>query len=163
MTGCGRWSTGNCARCWCLTIRTNGISITKNLSWRMWCTNLPGILRYRRLDLVIINKKKSTWRIEDFAVPADQRLQLKESEKKDMFLDVGRELKKLCNMKVTIIPTLIGTDTKRLVQELEDLETRVRVKSILTIPLMRSVWILRRVLETWGELLSLKFPWETII
>ena len=30
----------------------------------------------------------------DFAVPADHRLKLKESEKKDKYLDLARELKK---------------------------------------------------------------------
>ena len=34
---------------------------------------------------------------------------LKESEKKDKYLDQARELKKLWNMKVTIIPIVIGT------------------------------------------------------
>ena len=45
----------------------------------------------------------------DFAVPADHRIKLKESEKKDMYLDLARELKKLWNMLVTIIPIVIGT------------------------------------------------------
>ena len=30
----------------------------------------------------------------DFAVPADHRVKLKESEKRDMYLDLARELKK---------------------------------------------------------------------
>ena len=45
----------------------------------------------------------------DFAVPVDHRIKLKESEKKDECLDLARELKKLWNMKVTIIPIVIGT------------------------------------------------------
>ena len=44
----------------------------------------------------------------DYAVPADHRIKLKESEKKDKYLNLTRELKKLWNMKVTII--LIGID-----------------------------------------------------
>ena len=47
----------------------------------------------------------------DFAVPADRRVKLKESEKKDKYLDLARELEKtnkLWNMKVTIIQILIG-------------------------------------------------------
>ena len=35
-------------------------------------------------------------------------LQLKESEKRDKYLDLARELKKLWNMKVTAIPIVIG-------------------------------------------------------
>ena len=40
----------------------------------------------------------------DSAVPADHSIKLEESEKKDKSLDLARELEKLWNMKVTIIP-----------------------------------------------------------
>ena len=42
------------------------------------------------------------------AGPADHRLKLKELEKKDKYLDLARELEKLWNKKVTIIPIVIG-------------------------------------------------------
>ena len=62
----------------------------------------------------------------EFAIPADHRIKLKESEKKDKYLDLARELKKkLWNMEVAIIPILIGvfvTVTKGLLKGLEDLE-----------------------------------------
>ena len=61
----------------------------------------------------------------DFAVQADYRIKLKECGKKDKYLDLARELKKLWNMKVTIIPILIRafeTVTKGLLKGLEDLE-----------------------------------------
>ena len=51
------------------------------------------------------------------AVPADHRIKLKECEKRDKYLNLARELKKLWNMKVTIIPIVIGafgTETKGL-------------------------------------------------
>ena len=79
----------------------------------------------RRPDLIIINKKKRTCKIVDFAVSADHRVKLKECEKKDKYLDLARELKKLWNMKVTIIPIIIGafgTVTKGLLKGLEVLE-----------------------------------------
>ena len=62
----------------------------------------------RRPDLIIINKKKRICKIVNFAVPADHRINLKESEKKDKYLDLATELKKLWNMKVTIVPIVIG-------------------------------------------------------
>ena len=37
-------------------------------------------------------KKKRTYKIVDFAVPADHRIKLKECEKKDKYLDLTREL-----------------------------------------------------------------------
>ena len=59
---------------------------------------------------------------------------------------------------MTIIPIVIsalGTVTKGLVQGLEDLEIIGWVETIQTTALLRSARILRRVLETWGDL-SLK-------
>ena len=51
---------------------------------------------------------------------------------------------------------------KRLIKGLEDLEIRRWMKLVQTNTLSRSVRILRRVLETWRELLSLKLQWKTI-
>ena len=47
-------------------------------------------------DLIIINKKKKkrNCKIVAFVVPADHRIKLKESEKKDKYLDLAREVKK---------------------------------------------------------------------
>ena len=109
-------------------------------------------------------QKKRTCRIVTFAVSVDNRVKLKECEKRDKYFDLARELKK--SWKVTIIPIVIGTlgtDTKELVQGLDDLEITERLESIQTTALLRSARILRRVLETWGDLLSLKLQWETII
>ena len=95
----------------------------------------------------------------DFAVPANHRIKLKESEKKNKYLDLARELKKLWNMQVQIIPIVIGTFgtvTKWLLKGLEDLEIGGRAEIIQTTALLRTPRILRKVLETWGDLLSLK-------
>ena len=48
----------------------------------------------RRPDLIIINRKKRISKIVDFVVPADHIINLKESEKKDKYLDLAREVKK---------------------------------------------------------------------
>ena len=101
----------------------------------------------------------------DFAVPTDHRVKLKESEKKDKYLDFARELKKLWNMQVTIIPIVIGvlgTVSKGQVQGLKDLEIRRRIETIQTTVFLRSARIPRRVLETWGDLLSLTLKWKTL-
>ena len=60
-------------------------------------------------------------------------------------------------MKLTIFPIVtgaLGTITKGLLKGLEDLEVGGRVENIQTTALLRTARILRRVLETWGNLLS---------
>ena len=69
---------------------------------------------------------------------------------KDKYLDLARELKKLWNMQVTIIPIVIGafgTVTKGLLKGLEDLEVGGRVETIQTTAFLRTARILRKVLE----------------
>ena len=115
------------------------------------------VISARRPDLIIINKKKRTCKIVNFPVSADHRIKLKECEK--------RELKKLWNMQVTIIPIIIGmfgTVTKGFLKGLEDLEVGGQVETIQTTTLLRMARILRRVLEIWGDLLSIKLQWKTI-
>ena len=104
------------------------------------------LISARRPDLIIINKKKKKkiCKIVDLALPADHRIKLKECEKRDKYLDFARELKKLWNMKVTIVPILI----KGLLKGLEDLEVGGRVETTQTTVLLKTARILRRVLET---------------
>ena len=85
----------------------------------------------RRPDVVTVNnkkkkkkKKKRTCRIVDFAVPADHRVKLKESEKRDEYLDLARELKKTmehesdgdinCKWRARYSHQRIGTETRGL-------------------------------------------------
>ena len=117
------------------------------------------LITARRPHLIIINKKERTCRIVEFAVPADHRVKLKECEKRDKYIDFARELKKLWNIKVTIIQNVIGalgTVTKGFVPGLEKLEIMGRVETVQTTALLRSARILGRVLQTWGDLLSIK-------
>ena len=120
----------------------------------LWDFNMQTdhLIPARRPDLIIINKRKRICKIVDFPVPANHRINLKESEKRDKYLDLARELKKkLWNMKVTIVPIVIGalgTVTKGLLKGLEDLEVSGRVDTIQTTALLRTARILRRVLDT---------------
>ena len=79
----------------------------------------------------------------DFAVPADFRIKVKESEKKDKYLDPAREL----NMKVPIIPigiSAFGTVTKGLLKGPEDLQRGRRAETTETITLLRTARVLRK-------------------
>ena len=125
--------------------------IDEQNSQGFWYTN--GLLNLGRTTRPDNNqwKKKRTCRIADFAVPADHRVKFKESEKKDKYLDLAWELKKLWNMKVTVISIVIGalgTVTKELVKGLKNLEITGGVETIQTTVLLKSARILKRVLET---------------
>ena len=80
------------------------------------------LISARRPNLIIINKKTGTCKIVEFAVPSDQRIKLKECEKKDKYVDLAMELKKLWNLPVTIIIGAFGTVAKGLLKGLEDWE-----------------------------------------
>ena len=62
----------------------------------LWDFNIltDQLIPARRLHLIIINKKERICKIVDFA---DHRINLKVSEKKDKYLDLAKELKKLWN------------------------------------------------------------------
>ena len=69
----------------------------------------------------------------DFAVLTDHRLILKESGKRDKYVDLTKELKKLGNMKVTVILFVVGalgTIPKTLIKGLEGLEIKGQVDII---------------------------------
>ena len=79
--------------------------------------------------------------------------------------DLEIELKKLWNRNVAFVPIVIGafgTITKRLLKGLEDFEVGRRVETIQMTALLKTARILWRVLETWGDLLSLRPLWKTI-
>ena len=68
-------------------------------------------------------------------------------------------------MRVTIVQIVIGAlgiITKGLLKGLEDLKVGGRVETIQMTALLRTARIQRRVLETWGNLLSLRLQWKTI-
>ena len=80
---------------------------------------------------------------------------IKETERISKYLDLARELRKLWNMKLTVIPIVICT----LEINLGDLEKRLleqRIKERIETTEI-TARILRRDLEIWGGFLSLRF------
>ena len=63
----------------------------------------------------------------DLVILTDHRVKIKENEQKEKYLDLARELKKLCSMMVTVLPVVtgaLGTIHKGLVNGLKELEIR---------------------------------------
>ena len=83
------------------------------------------------------------------------------------YVDLARELKKKRTMKHesegdTNCNSCAQYSHERIDKGTGGVEIRGRGKTIQTTALLKSARILRRVLETRGDLLSLKLLWETI-
>ena len=79
-------------------------------------------------DLVLINRKKEL--VIKCIQPLDQRVKVKVDEILNSYLDLARELKKLFNMKVTVITLIIealGTVPKNLRNSPDELEIKRRI------------------------------------
>ena len=56
----------------------------------------------------MVKNDKNICQIIDFACPFDERVDSKQLEKIEHYQDLVRELRKICNMKVKVIPLVIG-------------------------------------------------------
>ena len=78
-------------------------------------------------------------------------MKIKERDKINKYLDLAGEMKKLCNMKATVIAIgvgALGIVSKSLEKRPVEMEIRRRIKTIQTTALLKSARMLRRVLET---------------
>ena len=90
-------------------------------------------------------------------------VKMKESKNRENYLDLAGELRKLRNMRVTVIPSgigALGTISKVLSKRQEKLEIGGRIE-IQTTELLRSARILRIVLETVKDH-QLKLVWKIL-
>ena len=113
----------------------NPTSVLENDTHKLLCDfdiQTDHLISGRRPDLIIINRrKKRTCKIVNFTVLADHKVKLKESEKRNKYLDLAWQMKNLWSMKVKFIPIIIGTlgtVTKEVKQGLEDVEIREHVE-----------------------------------
>ena len=108
------------------------------------------VIEARRPDMIIVDKKNNKCQIIDFAVPFDTRVAEKEKEKIFKYQDLARELKKLWNKKVKVIPVIIGalgTTPKALPKRLKEIGIATRIVELQKTVLLQSARILRQVLE----------------
>ena len=101
---------------------TDGI---QEQAWLVGEGDSPGIMQETEVWL--------TSQLVNFAVPADNRIKVKESEKPNKYLDLAKELKRLWNMNVTEIPILVGafgTILKDLEKILGNLENWRKIKIV---------------------------------
>ena len=59
--------------------------------------------------MVVVDNRKRSCKIIDFAVPGDSRIEEKEKDKIEKYQDLARELQKIWNVKVKMIPLDVGS------------------------------------------------------
>ena len=85
----------------------------------------------RRPGLVLTNVE-ITRHLVNFVILSDHKVKIKVTEKIDKCLDLARELKKLGNMKVSVIPNVdrvLGAVLKNLEKWLAELKMRGRIET----------------------------------
>ena len=104
----------------------------------------------QRPDLVVVDKKERSCKITDFAVPENSRIEEKEKDKIEKYQDLGRELQKIWNVKVKIIPLVVeslGATPKQFGNRLKQIGMTVGTAEVQKIVLLGTARILRKVLE----------------
>ena len=104
----------------------------------------------RRPDMIFIDKEHHERQISDFAIPYDTRVDDKEVEKIEKYLDLARELKKLWNMKMTVVPLVVGalgTPAKALEKRLKTIGIETKITELQKAIMIHTSRILGKVLE----------------
>ena len=108
------------------------------------------VIEARRLDLVVVDKMKRISKIIDFAVPGDSRIEEKEKDKIEKYQHLGRELRKIWNVKVKIIPLVVGSldaILKQFGNRLKQIGITAGTAQVQKTVLLGTARILRKVFE----------------
>ena len=128
-------------------------SVLENKDYRiLWDFSIQTdhVIEARRPDLVVVHKKKRNCKIIDFAVPGDSRIEEKEKDKIEKYQELGRELQKMWNVKVKIIPLVVGSlgaIPKQFGNRLKQIGIAVGTAQVQKTVLLGTARILRKVLE----------------
>ena len=122
------------------------------------------IIPARRSDLVWINKKKRQRKLAVLWIfrPNCPLSKNQRKWKENKHQDVAREVRKMWNMKVTVVTIVISAfETAHKILGPKRIGNRRMNQTITTTAMLRSVRKLRRVLDTRGDLLLLRLQWKT--
>ena len=94
--------------------------------------------------------RRRACKINDFAVPGDSRIEEKEKEKIEKYLDLRRELQKIWNKRVKIIPSVVvslAVIPKQCRDGLKEIGVTAEIGQFQKTVLLGTARILRKVLE----------------
>ena len=100
--------------------------------------------------MVLVDKKERSCKIIDFAVPGDSRIEEEEKYKIEKYKDFGRELQKIWNVKVKIMPLVVGSlgaIAKQFGNRLKQIGITAGTAQVQKTVLLGTVRILGKVLE----------------
>ena len=127
--------------------------VVENDSWKLlwdFTIQTDHVIEARRPDMIIIDKTKNESKIIDFACPFDSRIEEREKDKMKGYNDLKRELKKMWDMPVKVIPAVVGalgTTPKKLKQWLSDMGIKTRIVELQKTTILYSARILQNVIE----------------
>ena len=109
------------------------------------------VIEVRRPDLVVVDNKERSCKIVDFVVPRDSGIGKKEKGKIEKYQDLERELQKIWNIKVKIIPLVVGSlgaIPKQFGNRLKQIGITAGTPQVQKTVLLGTTRMLRKVLET---------------
>ena len=107
------------------------------------------VIESRRPDLVVVDKKRRTCKINDFAVLEDSRIE-EEKKKKYKYQDLRRELQKIWNVRAKIIHLVVGSLgalSKQFGNTLKGTGITAEIGQVQKTVLLGTARILRKALE----------------
>ena len=128
-------------------------NVLENEDYKIFCdfsVQTDHVIEARRPDLVVVDKKERSCKIIDFAVPGDSRIEEKEKDKIENYQNLGRGLQKILNVKVKIIPLVVGSlgaIPKQFGNRLKQIGITAGTAHVQKIVLLEKAKILRKVLE----------------
>ena len=95
--------------------------------------------------MVVVDKKARSCKIIDFTVPGNSRIEEKEKDKIEKHQELGRELQKIWNVKMKIIPLVAGS--LGAIHRLKQIGITAEIAQVQKTILLGTARLLRKVLE----------------
>ena len=108
------------------------------------------VIEARRPDLAAVDKKDRSCKIFDFAVAGDGKIEEKEKDKIEKYQDLRRKFQKIWNVKLKIIPFVVGSLgalPKQFGNRLKEIGITTGAAQVEKTVLLGTAGIFRKVLE----------------
>ena len=119
----------------------------------IWDINIQcgNVIKARRPDLILVDKKAKSCVIIDVAIPGDCRIRKKEIENIEKYQNLKRELKRLWSVKkvevVSVVVGALGCISKGFSEWMDTLAIKLDVGMVQKSVLLGTARILRKVLD----------------